>query len=913
MTAVLEVVLVVLLAAPSAEPEHLLEEAVYRRRILGDAGSAAALLERVLAGEIPAETRERARLERVRCLAALGKHEEAEDALSALLDDPELTVASVRDQGERLLLSMRREGEIRGLESRAEDLRRRAKAREISEDEARKEIEKLQAEIARLRAQEASRSPAPPPADPDELLRRERREKLRKRAEAQGLLEKAREFEQQGDLPVARALLRNAVDLDPENVAAAEALRAIGARLESLRGDPRRELEMELEVRREIVPRDVERLHREGRQAWSEGRTAEAAEMFAAILQIRIENPGVTDLIADRVRSAGDYLEQAMARGVVPPALLRLLGEEDAEDWRQQLREVLDAIREDPKLDCRFYTLAHLDGGPDEAAVVRRGRLRIAPPERFPVRALAELVRLRVAPGTWDGRVRFVQVVEDRRLAVRHDARVVREVEGLLESLGRPGATTRRVTFDLLRLRRDELSALARDLGLAFREKGGVAGAALDEARLSVWRKRTARLRRLGRGAGVADGRALGVSLARSLLATIGYFETEAGGVSVILPRQREVREGLRLGVVLLEGDDDEVVGVGVEGAVTNALPRLDLPFGGGRELHWRTAFDQPLGLAAEVPTRGGLLLAGLVPVGAEDDEEVLAVLVALGDLDAPTAGPRSTKGAVRIEELTVAEDAIPDAFELESIWRGPGEPLGRAALVRTVLGARGLEVAEEDEWLLPAGERAAEAGEALRAIRERRADLIEIRARAVVAGEREEPGGARLPVEPQGSVAAWCEKTNAAARRGSDRLTVGRVVAASLQRVHLSRVVRSTYVKEYEVAPEGGRDTARPVLGRIGKGIVLDLRPLLDRDGEVLLSVVVKVARLEGLDDVRIPLEVGGAPLLVTSPRQIVRRARVLVRLGIGQRLVLSGLPDPDGGPDDRILVEIEARGVGR
>jgi hypothetical protein len=118
--------------------------------------------------------------------------------------------------------------------------------------------------------------------------------------------------------------------------------------------------------------------------------------------------------------------------------------------------------------------------------------------------------------------------------------------------------------------------------------------------------------------------------------------------------------------------------------------------------------------------------------------------------------------------------------------------------------------------------------------------------------------------------------------------------------------VESTTHVQQYEPDPASPVPAPRPVLGRIETGLVLDVRAF-PIGPDVLLSVLVKTARVESVVDESFDL--GTGPLPVTVPIQKVRQARVLVRLRPGKRVVLADVPDPFGDGSTTLAIEISAR----
>jgi hypothetical protein len=266
----------------------------------------------------------------------------------------------------------------------------------------------------------------------------------------------------------------------------------------------------------------------------------------------------------------------------------------------------------------------------------------------------------------------------------------------------------------------------------------------------------------------------------------------------------------------------------------------------------------------------------------------------------------------VPIADLVSGEDVPGPAFLMEIFAEGPERPHTASELLGELLGARGLEVEERNGGLVPVGERVGECRRALGEVLSARDGLFEFRVRAISTAAATRTPGPRVEVEPGGPAAAWLAASDAPRTAGVDRLRVRRVTGGSLQRVHLSRVESHAYVREYEADPGDPDASLRPVYGRVGHGIVLDVRAVADGD-DVLLGVLVRVARLESMGDEELPFGSRATPLVVSVPLQVVRRARVLARLSEDRRLVLAGLPDPFGEPGDTLAIELVVRRIGR
>jgi tetratricopeptide (TPR) repeat protein len=895
--------LLLLLALPGGDADSLFQEALYRRKVLGDLEGAIRLLERVAGTDAPVETRAKALLQRVECLKNLGRVDEAKTLFDEFAaDEAMVTVPGLSERVGRVVT----EFEILRLEARLRDA-------DLEMAEKREVLRKLE----ELNAKKDPDLEAKPRGfDPDDHMERLRAEKKERKNKSRRLLQRAREFEKKGDLRYAYELLVWASEVDPSNVKINAALSSIEGRIVG-RGlptdDARSALEFEREIRRDLIPREVDRLYEEGRKRFAESDYGAAAHLFGAVLKLQFEYPELADVLVDRVLATLDFLDQAIKKGGRPSFLEPPEYEELPENYLETLFDILEGAREEGKPPYRFHPLAHLHrkNGPEPGS--SSGEPRTLVPRRFPCRALAEVIRLRIEPGSWGGRDRFARIVERDKLVVRHEEATQRLVDAFVTSLASGAGEPRRLSYELVVLAPGELETVTAGLSVAFRDLDSVAVAVLDEPRMRAWARLTRDARRLAPATGVAPaGGSLRLDASRSENAIVGHREGVAKGLAVSLPVLRPVWEGIRLDTLAIPIRGGGAT-IGIEGEVSVFDGPFDVRARDGQLLRWPTSLQRPFAFAATVPDDGCLLLTGVAsPFAPRRKGDVLCVLVVPGELPSGEMPTADTEG-VRVSDLAAARDVPGLLFEYERIGTGPDRPHTCVELVGKSLAAQGLAAVERAGHLVATGDgEKKDAGRrALRDLLTHRSDLFEIRARALPSGAKPPVGVAEVTVEPSGTIRAWRTSAREDVADG-DRLRVGRVVAGSLQQVHLSRLESFAYVKEYDPEPGGPLSASRPVHGSVGRGVVVGIRGVADGEG-VLLSVLAKTAQLLSLQDEDVPYGLGTVPLPVTIPILRVTRARSLVRLKPGERLILDGLPDPFGDAKARLAIEIEVRRISR
>jgi hypothetical protein len=661
-----------------------------------------------------------------------------------------------------------------------------------------------------------------------------------------------------------------------------------------------------------MVPREVDRLFEKARRSFAESEFEEAAELFAAIIQLHFRYPELATLLVDRVVSSRRFLEQCVEKGA-RPAFLRSKARVPGLDLMDDVYR-LEASTSGEDLPHRLHSIKHLQRREVEEAGVRgppTGIVQAVRPGRFPGRALVEMIRHRVAPATWDGRGRFVRLVGESRLAVRHESDAQTQVEALLNSLAGGGEGAARFGFEAVVLGAERLEAVTAAISARFVDREGATYAVLGPASVAEWRRVTRRVRRRGTATiSAPEGRPVRLDGTRRVSAIVGHEEAVVQGRVVSLPLVRSEPVGLRVDVLARPAVEGAVT-LGIEGEVSVLVGPFSLRSEGAETMRIPGVLRQAFTLAAEVPEDGALLLTGLAsPFAPAREDDVLAVLVYPGGTSAvEEASPGDGEG-VRVEDLAAGEDYPGPRFAMARVGTGPDRPLSAVEMVRRGLASRGLSVEERDGHLVAAGARRREAREALWSVLGRRRELIEVRARAVPMAGDLEASGAEVAVEPEGGARAWRVAGAVLPGGASDRLTVGRVVASCLQRMHMREVRETAHVSEYEPDPSSPVPSPLPILGAVQKGIVIDVRAIPE-GRDVVLSVLLKTAEVESVTDVEEGIDLGTGPLPVTVPMQRVHRVRVLVRLSPGQRLLVADLPDPFG--DGKLAVELHARRLPR
>jgi len=889
------ILLLVAFAAPSPPAEAEYRDALYRLKILGDLEGALAALDRASGLEPPPDLAVRVLARRVLCLWSLERDDAAEEAYRRLPDPASLRVAA-------------------DVRNRLEDFATFLKLKELKARTV-QEREEHERELEALRRGEPETPvvsvPATSEKGPDyeaKLLERAREDKERSRAISKELVAKARRLETEGDNESASLYAQLALEEDPGNIVAREMVRQLGrSRMNS--ADLKRAVEFEQVTLREMAVRKVDDLLAAAKESWAVGKHRDVANLAGAVLEIRYRFPDLAELLIDRVDEAMRLVRRAEARGARPDFVPK--GEDG---WLENIYEILRAVEKGRDTERRTYALYKIQQRAREDApepAVRAAIARVTRAEEYPTRALVELVKGFVAPDTWDGEERSLGVVENL-LGVRHTKEVQAEVRRFLWFLTLPPRAPERIGFDLVVLPREELTTLTSVIAIPFVSRGSVVVATLDAIDLAAWGRRTRWARRIARPSGeTKPGRPIRLDATKPELATVGFRPDVLGGRAVSLPVVREVLQGARLDAIVLPRKDGSAL-IGLEGFVSLIGRPTSIHTPDGELLQQYSESRQEFRFAETAPARGALLITGLPnPFEPRSDDEVLCLLVAPGGLPALGApGLIDAEGGVVISDLAEGEDAPGPAFFQEFSGLGPARTHSTADLVTLLLAERGLEVESRSGVLHATGERREEGRRILSRLLAARENLFEIRARAVVQDGGGPEAGPAIEVESDAAGRAWLASADAPPLPGTDRLTVGRLTAGSLQCVHLGRVETNAFVEHYESRGGGLDSRAQPVFGSVGRGLVLEVRAVADGDA-VALSLLIRTASLRSIAEIRFGSEEASLPM--SFPDQVVERVRIRTRLASDRKLVVADLPDPFGAPGAKLIVELQVRRISR
>jgi len=357
--------------APSAPGDPEADAAFVRgqrlEESLGDLEGAAASFRAAAATGSP-ERRSAALLRAAAVLRRLGCPDDARAALQSLLEDEAaVSVPGAREAAEREKALLGgpapppESPEMAGLRDRARSLEEalqrtrlalsRALTTTAEVEPLRESVHRLEGELKDLRArlEDAGRSARGGAGEPteEEIAERRRREAGDRRLLSLEWLRYGREFYRAGRFDDARKFLRDAVDLDPDNVAArdllARASAPSGGREQMVRGILEFQA-LEQRIRGEELAAEASALVDEARRFLDAGETAAALDKCDAALQRIAAHPDLLDRIEPlRAQAAAIFDEAARKSGsprrapAAPPAAF----EEDPR-WQEAIRSVLE-------------------------------------------------------------------------------------------------------------------------------------------------------------------------------------------------------------------------------------------------------------------------------------------------------------------------------------------------------------------------------------------------------------------------------------------------------------------------------------------------------------------------------------------------------------------------------------------
>ncbi len=110
-------------------------------------------------------------------------------------------------------------------------------------------------------------------------------------------------------------------------------------------------------------------------------------------------------------------------------------------------------------------------------------------------------------------------------------------------------------------------------------------------------------------------------------------------------------------------------------------------------------------------------------------------------------------------------------------------------------------------------------------------------------------------------------------------------------QRAHISIGEQNAFIQDFDVQPSAGASSFDPIIGVVGTGLILDVRPIISFDRRyVTLQLLPSLTSDVSFQESNI-LEIGGFPLVIQLPRIQKKSVSTTVRLPDHGSLLLGGL----------------------